>query len=101
MNDENENKLTVKPITEVEVSDDLQTAEEDYTEGDKFHRILDYIGTKRGDVMMGRIISMLEQLAPGARRYIEALGDVRKENPTIEYKKWRALLIVNLLRDKA
>jgi hypothetical protein len=91
MSGENEDRLAVRPPTEVETSDDLQTQGEGYDEGDKFHRILDYIGTKRGDVMMGRIVSTLEQLAPAVRKYIEDLGE-RKENPSIEYQKWRALL---------
>jgi hypothetical protein len=97
MSVENEDNLAIRTINEVEPSDDLQQRDEDYDEGDKFHRILDYIGTKRGDVMIGRVVSMLEQLAPAARKYIEDLGDVKKENPSIEYRKWLALLIVRFL----
>lgn len=97
MSKENEEKLAVRPPADVDVADELQTSDDGYVEGDKFHRVLDYIGTKRGDVMVGRIVSMLEQIAPAARKYVEALGDVRKENPSIEYRKWRALLVVRFL----
>lgn len=97
MSNEGEDKLAVRPQGDVEAAEEFQPPDDGYVEGDKFHRILDYIGTKRGDVMAGRVVSMLEQLAPAARKYVEALGDVRKEDPGIEYKKWRALLVVRFL----
>jgi hypothetical protein len=97
MSRENEDKLAVASPADVDVADEFQTPDDGYIEGDKFHRILDYIGTKKGDVMAGRVVSMMEQVAPAVRKYVEALGDVKKENPSIEYKKWRALLVVRFL----
>jgi hypothetical protein len=64
-------------------------AEVDYVEDPSLsHRILDYINTKKGDVMFGRCIAMLEQIAPGAKTLLEAKAEIQKGNPTLEYKKW-------------
>jgi hypothetical protein len=64
---------------------------------DLSHRILDYINTKRGDIIFGRIVAMLENLTPAAKTFLETKAEVQKENPNLEYKKWWWLLIVRFL----
>lgn len=89
--------LPEKVYEEIQQTDDDETQDLEYAEHPKFQRIMDYIGTKRGDITIGRLISILEQLSPAAKQYIESIADVRKEAPTIEYKKWWWLLIVRFL----
>lgn len=95
MKENSNNDLVLKDVANADTSDELELAEEDY-DANKFHRILDYIGTKKGDVMLGRVVSMFEQVTPAAKTYFEALAEIKRGNPAIEYKKWRALLVVRL-----
>lgn len=85
------------------IPEEIQAAENDeaqdleYAEYPKFHRVMDYIGTKRGDITIGRVVSILESLSPAAKEYIESIANVKREAPNIEYKKWWWLLIVRFL----
>jgi hypothetical protein len=93
MSDEDKDSSELEPTGEPE-SDELAPPGEYYEEPRRFDRILDYIETKKGDVMLGRIVAMLEQLAPSAKTFLDALAKVKKENPDIEYRKWRVLMIL-------
>ncbi len=96
MDNEDKDKSVLQPLGEVR-EEGLEQSEEDYEEPGRFDRILDYIGTKKGDMMLGRVVSMLEQITPAAKTYIDALADVRKVSPDIDYKKWRLLMIMRFL----
>lgn len=61
------------------------------------HRLVDYINTKRGDIMLGRLMTVLEQMGPGIKSIIESKAEVQRNNPSVEYKKWLWLLIVRFL----
>lgn len=89
-----EDKLAPKPTVELEPAETESPEGDYYTDSDRFHRFFDYINTKKGDVMLGRAVSILEKLSPAAEKFLEALTEVKKANPGIEYKKWLALLIV-------
>lgn len=75
--------------------------EEDYLETSSINRVFDYLQTKKGDAAMSKLLSTLESISPAFKIYIEAKAEnikadakVKEQNPGIEYKKWRALLIV-------
>lgn len=58
------------------------------------HRILDYFQTKKGDIILGRVLKVLEEIAPTAKTYLDAKSNVIDKSVNFEYNKWWWLLIV-------
>ena len=81
-----------------------ETEEEPYYEPKTSTQIINYLHTKRGDEALSKILKTLDGISPAVKTYLEAKADglkadakIKEKNPEIEYKKWRALLIVRAI----
>lgn len=93
MKEEQELEAALEPTDETD--DELKEQDPDDLEPlSTFEQFINYIHTKKGDVMLGRIVALAENLTSSTQSHIEALAVTKKESPAIEYKKWRALLFV-------
>jgi hypothetical protein len=78
--------------------------EEEYYEPRTTTQVINYLQTKRGDEALSKILKTLDSISPAVKKYLEAKADglkadaiVKEKNPEIEYKKWRALLIIRAI----
>ena len=93
-----EEQAKLQPVNE----DNFEEPEEaEYYELKTSTQIINYLHTKRGDEALSKILKTLDGISPAVKTYLEAKADglkadakVKEKNPEIEYKKWRALLIV-------
>ena len=94
---EEQNELQLK-------EDDIGEPEEEYYEPRTSTQVINYLQTKRGDEALSKILKTLDGISPAVKAYLEAKADglkadakVKEKSPDIEYKKWRALLIVRAI----
>lgn len=95
---DNQDKL--QPLNE----DNFEEPEEEYYEPKTSTQIINYLHTKRGDEALSKVLKTLDGISPAVKKYLEAKAEglvaeakVKEKNPELEYKKWRALLIVRAI----
>jgi hypothetical protein len=61
------------------LNDDSEGEDEEFIEESSVsHRVFDYINTKKGDLMLGRFVKILEEIAPAAKEYLVAKVEIQK-----------------------
>jgi hypothetical protein len=71
--------------------------EDDEPPARRFERLMDFLETEQGAHLTGRLMKVLEDLAPAAKEYVLGLAKVKQESPDIDYKKWRFLWTIRFL----